>query len=62
MGHIEGCVSESTSVYLLRFVESILRVNGLIKSKTESVSNGKRVVLSSIFGVVADGDDGAVSK
>ena len=62
MGHIEDCVSESSSVYLLRFVESILRVNGLIESKTESVSNGKRVVLSSIFGVVADGDDGAVLK
>ena len=62
MGHIEGCVSESTSVYLLRFVESILRVNSLIESKTESVSSGKRVVLSSMFGEVADGDAGAVLK
>jgi hypothetical protein len=62
MGHIEGCVSESTSVYLLRFAESILRVNGLIESKTESVSSGKRVVLSSMFGEVADGDAGAVLK
>ncbi len=55
-------MSESTSVYLLRFAESIFRVNGLIESKTESVSSGKRVVLSSMFGEVADGDAGAVLK
>ena len=55
-------MSENTSGYLLRFAESILRVHGLIESKTESVSNGKRVVLSSMYGVVADGDAGTVLK
>ena len=45
----------NTSVYFLRFAESILRVHGLIESKIESVSNGKKVVLSSMYGVVADG-------
>ena len=46
----------NTSVFFLRFAESILRVHGLIESKIESVSNGERVVvLSSMYGVVADG-------
>ena len=62
MVHVEGCESETTSLNLLLFAAIILRVKGRIESKTGSINNSKRVILSSVFGFdggLGDGDNAA---